>query len=162
MDVHTRLENRFLTIRKHFRRRSVNNSSMKTAKLHQRKIIPIFFYSSILSIRSRKRIFVYNHGSKMSIKYYFQIHDLSISPSREISIRSIISTGLSRFPPIPRAKKRLKSRYARFWWWNTRDKFQRSSRRWRKRSRNSWSTEFFTSPRTGNASFPDSCSYGNR
>lgn len=51
----------------------------------------------------------------MSIKYYFQIHDLSISPSREISIRSIISTGLSRFPPIPRAKKRLKSRYARFW-----------------------------------------------
>lgn len=48
MDVHTRLENRFLTIRKHFRRRSVNNSSMKTAKLHQKKII---FFFILLSYR---------------------------------------------------------------------------------------------------------------
>ena len=82
--------------------------------------------------RSRMNIIKYNFemflvfGSRMNIiKYNFEIDIRSvyiyiyISPSRrEISIRSIIWTGLSRYSPFPShssgERKRLESRYARF------------------------------------------------
>lgn len=66
-------------------------------------MINIYFSST----HYRKRIFLRNREWIWNIIS----HDLSIhiyiymSPPREISIRSIISTGLSRFPSIPRARE---------------------------------------------------------